>query len=266
MRISVVVRAHNEERNLRATFESILMQQRVSKGDFELIVVDDASSDETPAIAEAFEREQRGHLCMRIVRVDVSSRGKALDAGFKAARCEWVASLDGDSVADPQWVRNILDHIEANPAEVTASGRLEFKEGPRYHRALYANLRSFWFQYFATRGLGFLSGANFWMRRDVFDKVGGTGAFIGKYDDKYLAVQLRRQIRQGLIHQQGHAGRMGYCPTALVFTDNWILRSRSGPFRDVKWAWEFVQEVREMEFVPELFELLKMDLSGVPRS
>jgi len=59
---------------------------------------------------------------------------------------------------------------------------------------------------------------------------------------------------------------MGYCPTALVFTDNWILRSRSGPFRDVKWAWEFVQEVREMEFVPELFELLKMDLSGVPRS
>lgn len=255
MKISVVVRARNEEKTIQSCLDSILHQRGVSMGDLELIVVDNASTDNTRTIIEQFAMRHADTIRTRTIDEPVISPGKALDTAFRAANHDWVASLDGDSEAESAWLQNVLAHIRTHPDDVAASGHLEFRQGPSYHRFLYRTLRDFLFGYFSGHGLGFLSGANFWMQRDAFMRVGGTAHFKGKHDDKYLAMHLRDMIRAS-----GGRYRIGYCPTALVWTENWILESRTGHLKELQWMAGFVRELREIRVVPELVRVVKTDL------
>ena len=91
--VSVIVPARNEEACLGACLESLLRQPGVS---FEVIVVDDGSSDRTRGIAQSFSGA-------RLVDPDPlppgwSGKNNALVAGSKAARGEWLLFTDADTV------------------------------------------------------------------------------------------------------------------------------------------------------------------------
>lgn len=88
VRVSVVMPVHNGAAALTATLDSILAQ---SLSDFELIAVDDGSTDETPALlASAAERDSR----VRVLRQEQSGITRALIAGCAAARAELIARHD----------------------------------------------------------------------------------------------------------------------------------------------------------------------------
>lgn len=101
MRLSVVVPVFNEAENVLPLLEEIeraLSPAGVLGGAFEVIYVDDGSSDDTltrlaPVVAA-------GRL--RLVRhVRRSGQSAAVRTGVKAARGEWIATLDGDGQNDP---------------------------------------------------------------------------------------------------------------------------------------------------------------------
>jgi glycosyltransferase involved in cell wall biosynthesis len=91
--VSVIVPARNEEACLQACLESLIAQANVS---FEIIVVDDASTDRTRAIATSFHK-------VRVVDpgplpAGWTGKNNALVAGAKAARGEWLLFTDADTV------------------------------------------------------------------------------------------------------------------------------------------------------------------------
>jgi glycosyltransferase involved in cell wall biosynthesis len=91
--VSVIVPARNEEACLGACLESLVAQSGVT---FEIIVVDDGSSDRTREIAQSFAG-------VRVVDPDPlpegwSGKNNALVAGAKAARGEWLLFTDADTV------------------------------------------------------------------------------------------------------------------------------------------------------------------------
>jgi hypothetical protein len=91
--VSVIVPARNEEACLRACLESLTAQANVS---FEIIVVDDASTDHTRMIATSFDEVQvvdPGPL-----PAGWTGKNNALVAGAKAARGEWLLFTDADTV------------------------------------------------------------------------------------------------------------------------------------------------------------------------
>lgn len=87
--ISVIIAAYNAERTIATAIESALGQAGV---DLEIVVVDDASQDETAEIVQGFEDDR-----VRLVRMSRNGGpGAARNVGIETARGQWVAILDAD--------------------------------------------------------------------------------------------------------------------------------------------------------------------------
>jgi GT2 family glycosyltransferase len=102
--VSVVIPVWNGERYLKEAIESILSQDFT---DFELIVVDDGSTDRTREIAGGFLQDRR-------VKVVIQENGgvvAARNTGLKAARAEFVAFLDADDIAKPDRLSKQLAYM-----------------------------------------------------------------------------------------------------------------------------------------------------------
>jgi glycosyltransferase involved in cell wall biosynthesis len=100
--VSVVIPTHNRAGRLAAALES-LRAQTFPRESFEVIVVDDASTDGTAALLES--EQARGELLLRTVRLaDAGGPGRARNEGWRQAGGELVAFTDDDCVADPGWL------------------------------------------------------------------------------------------------------------------------------------------------------------------
>jgi len=109
VQLSIVVPVRNEAENvlpLLAEIHAALDGPQVNLGDFEVIYVDDGSSDATPQrLAEALARYPRLRVLVHRERYGQSA---ALLTGFRAARGEWIATLDGDGQNDPADIPRLL--------------------------------------------------------------------------------------------------------------------------------------------------------------
>jgi glycosyltransferase involved in cell wall biosynthesis len=105
---SVVIPAYNAKDTIGATIESVLAQ---SRGDFELIVVDDGSSDETPEIVRSFQSDPRVQL---IEQANQGTAG-ARNTGAAEARGDCVSFLDNDDLWMPTYLERIGEAFDATP-------------------------------------------------------------------------------------------------------------------------------------------------------
>ena len=94
--VSIIVPARNEERCLRACLESLVSQEEI---DFELIVVDDLSSDRTREIAESFSRARL--ISAAPLPPGWSGKTNAMRTGAEVAHGEWLLFTDADTVHLP---------------------------------------------------------------------------------------------------------------------------------------------------------------------
>lgn len=116
-RLSVVLPVHNEALAIRENLRSLdaALVSRLGHTAFELILVDNASADGTPAVLEAL----RPHVPRaRRIWIAEKGRGRALKAGYQAARADLVAVLSIDRAWEEAFVTNALRRIEAGAAIV----------------------------------------------------------------------------------------------------------------------------------------------------
>lgn len=118
-RVDVMMPAYNAAGTIREAIESILAQ---TMRDFSLIVVNDGSTDETPAILTALSREDR-----RIHVVTTPNGGivNARNEGLRHTAAEYVAVLDSDDIAFPDRLERQLAYMEARPHCVGVGGVVE---------------------------------------------------------------------------------------------------------------------------------------------
>lgn len=111
--ISVLVPAYNAARRLPQTIESVLSQQ--GEVDFELILVDDASTDETGALCdEAAARDDR----VRVVhRRENGGEGPARNSGLDVMSGDWLLMLDADDLLEPQALATLGAAVDATDAD-----------------------------------------------------------------------------------------------------------------------------------------------------
>lgn len=107
MMISVVIPLYNKRDSIRSTIESVLAQ---SFTDFELIVVDDGSTDGSADVVSAFS-DERLHLIVK-PNGGVSS---ARNEGIRQANGEWVAFLDADDLWEMDFLAEISKMIQDFP-------------------------------------------------------------------------------------------------------------------------------------------------------
>jgi glycosyltransferase involved in cell wall biosynthesis len=110
-KVSVIIPTHNRAEFLRAAIQSVLDQ---TFQDFEILVVDDASEDDTPRVVGGF-RDPR----IRYFRHAVNRRGAAArNTGIRNAACDYIAFLDDDDEWLPDKLRLQLELLERSPAKV----------------------------------------------------------------------------------------------------------------------------------------------------
>ena len=105
MQLSIILPVFNEAENLLPLLEEIRAALE-PHGEYEVICVDDGSSDATPA---ALVRALADHPRLRVLRHERrSGQSAALRSGVEAARGEWIATLDGDGQNDPADLPRLL--------------------------------------------------------------------------------------------------------------------------------------------------------------
>src|ERR1700728_4898735 len=92
-RVSVIIPSFNRAHCIAASVESVLAQ---SFQDFELIVVDDGSTDETQQVLARFGDR------IRVIRQDNGGVSAARNAGMRVARGSWIAFQDSDDTWRPE--------------------------------------------------------------------------------------------------------------------------------------------------------------------
>jgi dolichol-phosphate mannosyltransferase len=104
--LSVVVPVFNERDNIPPLLAEIAAALR-GRVDYEVVYVDDASSDDSLDVLKA---ERARHPELRIVRhVRQSGQSTAIRNGVRAARGAWIATLDGDGQNDPADIPKLLE-------------------------------------------------------------------------------------------------------------------------------------------------------------
>lgn len=123
-RVTVLVPVFNRPDYVREALESVLPQE--CPGGFEVLVVDDGSTDETPEVVRSFGDP------VRVIRQDNAGPAVARNRGFREARGEYVALLDSDDVWLPGKLAAQVQLLDAHPDAVFLHSDVEefFEDDP----------------------------------------------------------------------------------------------------------------------------------------
>ena len=188
-RISVIVPVRNGKTLLPRCLEALSCSDYAN---FDVIVVDDCSTDTTPQIAEHY-----GARCLRTPRT--IGPGGARNLGACSAECEILAFVDTDVVLPPCALRQIAENFERDPDLTAVFG--SYDDGPAWQTFIsqYKNLMHHYVHQISSE-----SAATFWagcgaIRKEVFAEFGGFNA--AKYtapsiEDIALGHELARRSRK----------------------------------------------------------------------
>ncbi len=203
--ISIVIPAHNEEKYLPTCLKSCIALK--PKNVIEIIVVDNASSDRTAAVAKKFPG-------VRVVHESKKGTNAARHRGFLEAKGELLAYLDADTRVPKGWFEQINREFKRDKDLVCLSGPYDFYDLPEWQQKWVR----FWWLAFAIPSysvMGYMVvGGNFVARRKALKKASAFDTNIAFYGDD---TNIARRLFQ--------VGTVKYSPKFRVFTSARRLQS-----------------------------------------
>lgn len=185
-KISVVIPAYNEEMTIARCLRS-LVDQSMSRDQYEIILVDNNCTDNTVKIAETFEG-------ITIIHETTPGVSAARAAGWKLARGIIIASTDADCEVPKHWLRKIEGYFNNYPNVVAISSGYLF-----YDRDFFVNwiVRIFEhslvaLSWFLAGGVMAMTANNMAVRRDVYQKTTGLDRGLQFGEDLNLAKKLHQ--------------------------------------------------------------------------
>lgn len=176
-KISFIVPAHNEEHELPQSLRALRTAADEVAERYEVIVVDDCSTDSTAEIAQQFGA--------RIVRVNLRQIAAVRNAGARTARAEILFFVDADTQVDVTLLRDALNALKNGCVGGSARVALD-RPVPLWARIFLVVFSATYF----TMGLGV--GAFIFTRREHFDAVGGFDEQYFAGEEVYLSLALRK--------------------------------------------------------------------------
>jgi glycosyltransferase involved in cell wall biosynthesis len=172
-RVSIIIPAYNAAAFIRETIDSALAQ---THPDVEVIVVDDSSTDDTPAVLASYGDRIRTH------RQPNGGVSVARNTGARLATGDWVAFLDADDIWKP---RKVEAQLKAGAAPWSYTNRYNFGERgdfPEFQSDNIVMLEGDVFEQLLLRG-NFITVSSVMMRKALFEQMGGFYAQKGGCED-----------------------------------------------------------------------------------
>lgn len=228
-RISVVVCTYNRA-DLLANVLQTLCEQTIDISEYEVIIVDNNSTDNTRAVAEDFcRRYPHVRYCLETQQ----GLSHARNRGWQEARGEYVGYIDDDGKAPPEWLvvaRDVINQIA--PAAFGGS-----------YFAFYNTPKPRWFRdEYGTHDLGaqahvldpneYVSGGNLFFRRAVLEVLGGfdpalgmSGQRIAYGEETALLRRMRTEMPDQMIYYEPRL-YVYHLVAARKMALSWIIRQR----------------------------------------
>ncbi len=227
MDLAFVIPAYNEEVLIGKCLQSVLDEVKRSGAEVEIIVVNNASTDNTKKIAQSFDG---------VTVVDETKKGlvHARHAGYEACTAELVANIDADTQLPEGWITTVLTSFEKRPDLVALSGPYIYHDMAWHKRALVRGFYYFAFvlyllNRFVFRVGSMIQGGNFVIRRTAWNKAGGfdrTIAFYGEDTDVAMRLHKIGPVRWTFKLPMFTSGRRleeeGVFQTAGTYTLNYL--------------------------------------------
>ena len=218
-KVSVVIPAYNEADFIETTLKSLLAQ---TFRDFEIIVVDNNSTDGTGEVAARYGA--------RVIVEKQKGVAWARQAGFMQARGQIIASTDSDSVVSETWLAHIVEQFERDSELVAYGGLGCLYSGPVDARAAGRFLFPlFWIIDRYLSGGWNLNGFNLAVRREAFIKIGGFRTEMTLGEDIDLAKRLREIGKVNvdtkfMVYVSGRRYKDGLIPGMMTYVPSYIMR------------------------------------------
>jgi glycosyltransferase involved in cell wall biosynthesis len=177
MKVSVIIPAHNEEHYIADTLDAVLAQ---NYRDFEVIVVDNASTDATSTIVAQYPNARY------FFEPRLGSQ-YARECGRRHAHGDIIANLDADSIPDTDWITKALKYFNTSKV-VGVGGSVDYFDGSRTLRTFLYGVQRFVYPpfhiLFQTLRMGaVMLAANVFIKASALQAIGGYDTSITFYGD-----------------------------------------------------------------------------------
>jgi glycosyltransferase involved in cell wall biosynthesis len=204
-KVSIVTPLYNSSPHIERTLDSVLAQTRV---DWEAILVDDGSTDDTRRVVEPYLRDPRFSYTQQRNQGIAGAR----NTGIRAARGDWVCLLDHDDRWLPTKLERQLAFTEAHGLDISATDAVVVQDEARRRYSDH-------FTPEVLRDLGrspgedsvalfrlliqgnFLCASSVMIRRSCFDRVGLLDAQCAPADDYEMWLRCMPEARIGYLHE-----------------------------------------------------------------
>lgn len=189
MKVSIIIPTYNRAGSLKGAIKSVLNQ---TFQDFELIIVDDGSSDNTKKVVESFQSDKIKYIYQE------NSGGAAgpKNTGIKESQGEYIAILDSDDQWLPEKLEKQIIFFEENP-EISVVGCNFLINGKREYKI--PEYKSLFKRMLVTDDMG--PGSIMVYKREVFDRVGLFDEKLKSSQDKEMRIRLAREYKFGFVRE-----------------------------------------------------------------
>jgi glycosyltransferase involved in cell wall biosynthesis len=184
VKVSVIVPAYNSEATIEATIASLLTQ---TFQDFELIVINDGSTDGTVRVLEGITDSR-----LRILHFENGGLATARNRGIAAARGKLLSFIDADDVWTPEKLQDQVNALDANPAAAVAYS---------------------WTDYIDERGQFLYPGS-----RDRPDRQEPEQFYAALFQKNFIESGSNVMVRASALAQVG-----GFEAEAIAVSEDWDL-------------------------------------------
>jgi glycosyltransferase involved in cell wall biosynthesis len=224
---SILVPAHNEERELATTLAA-LAAQRYPDDRMEIIVIENGSTDATLRIAQEFEQRPESACRIRVLNSDQGvSRARNTGLAHLAAESEWVIMCDADTRLEPRFLQQLNGWLNRHGGEGLSIGTTRVRPHPpasRYARS--------WFQLFDL--IHRLTKSSFSIQIARASIARG----VGYREDLNFAEDLL------FIRECRRYGRFFFIPSDQVTTSTRRFDSRGYLRQSLRWLYEALLPLR----------------------
>ena len=231
MKLSAIICTHNRAALLARALES-LCRQTVDPSEYEIIVVDNNSKDDTPEIVRTLKNRFPNHP-IRLLFEDKQGLSYARNMGYQQASGDYVAYLDDDAIAPANWIEVAQKIATTMTPEVYGGPIVAYfdQPNPAWFKLQYCTS---WRSH-TSRNLApdeYIIGCNMVWKRKVLESLGGFDPLLGMSGDKLgYSEETALQI---LLRTTVPDARLYYCPDLYVhhvvrpekWRWNWLIRDR----------------------------------------
>lgn len=225
-RLSIIIPVYNNENYLRPALQSVLAQ---TYPDFEVLVIDDGSTDGSLAICREFAQKDKR---LRVIQKENGGVSSARNRGLEEAAGQYIAFVDGDDCIDPEMYTTMITILQDTGADLVDCRVIkESQYMPRSYEKGDVEVSDHPLEYLSKKGYFIDSSLNKVYRRDFIGHTRFDEGISYSEDKLFVTELIFKAKKMALVsnvfyHYIQHGDSLSWQDTAAVWQGNFQVHQQ----------------------------------------